>query len=152
MGKSVQLVYCFGFSAINCRNNFSGERMKKLTIFFKAILSKDHKRGTDHWLGQRVTSVAMVPLTTLFLIFFLMNYESNHEQSKYYFSNPFINGLSIIFFIITFLHLKQGLEVVIEDYISDKRRREIFLTGNKVFCSFIGLLCVVSLLSIYITD
>ncbi len=126
--------------------------MKKLTIFFSVLLSKDHKRGTDHWLGQRVTSVAMLPLTILFLIFFLMNYESSHEQAKNYFSNPFINGFSIVFFIITFLHLKQGLEVIIEDYISEKRRREIFLIVNTVFCSLIGLLGVVSLFLVHIID
>ncbi len=126
--------------------------MKKLNIFFNAIFNKDHQKGTDHWLGQRITSVAMVPFTALFMFFFLKNYGSSYEQVKNYFSNPMINGITIIFFIIMFLHLKQGLEVVIEDYISQKPRREIFLKTNALVCIFMGLLSTLALLSMYFID
>ena len=123
--------------------------MKKLSFFINALFNGDHQKGTDHWLGQRITSVVMLPFVALFFIFFLMNYGSGYEEVKNYFLNPMINGLTIIFFIITFFHLKQGLEVVIEDYISERRTREIFLKANTVLCSSMGLLGVIALLSIY---
>ena len=78
-----------------------------------------------------------------------MNYGSGYEEVKNYFLNPIINSLTILFFILIFLHLKQGLEVVIEDYISERRTREIFLKANTVLCSSMGLLGVIALLSIY---
>ena len=123
--------------------------MKKLSFFINALYNGDRQKGTDHWLGQRITSVAMLPFVALFFIFFLMNYGSDYEEVKNYFLNPIINGLTILFFILIFLHLKQGLEVVIEDYISERRTREIFLKANTVLCSSMGLLGVIALLSIY---
>jgi len=123
--------------------------MKKLSFFINALFNGDHQKGTDHWLGQRITSVAMLPFVALFFIFFLMNYGSGYEEVKSYFLNPIINSLTILFFILIFLHLKQGLEVVIEDYISERRTREIFLKANTVLCSSMGLLGVLALLSIY---
>ena len=123
--------------------------MKTLSFFINALFNVDHQKGTDHWLGQRITSVAMLPFVALFFIFFLMNYGSSYEEVKNYFSNPIMNGLTILFFILIFLHLKQGLEVVIEDYISERLTREIFLKVNTVLCSVMGLLAVLALLSIY---
>ena len=150
MGKSIKLVYYNWVNSFKWLNNlFFGELMGKLSIFFNVLFKGDHQKGTDHWLGQRITSVVMVPFVVLFSIFFLMNYGSGYEEVKNYFLNPMINGLTIIFFIIIFLHLKQGLEVVIEDYISQKRTREIFLKANTALCSCMGLLGVLSLLSIY---
>ena len=150
MGKSIKLVYYNWVNSFEWLNNlFFGELMGKLSIFFNVLFKGDHQKGTDHWLGQRITSVVMVPFVVLFSIFFLMNYGSGYEEVKNYFLNPMINGLTIIFFIIIFLHLKQGLEVVIEDYISQKLTREIFLKANTVLCSCMGLLGVLSLLSIY---
>tara|TARA_X000001036_G_scaffold303470_1_gene282497 strand:+ start:556 stop:936 length:381 start_codon:yes stop_codon:yes gene_type:complete len=123
--------------------------MRKLSFFINVLFNGDHQKGTDHWVGQKITSVAMVPFVVLFFVFFLMNYGSDYEEVKNYFLNPIINGLTILFFIIIFLHLKQGLEVIIEDYISYSVAREIFLKANTVLCSCMGLLGILALLSIY---
>ena len=152
MGKSIKLVYYNWVNSFEWLNNlFFGELMGKLSIFFNVLFKGDHQKGTDHWLGQRITSVAMLPFVALFFIFFLMNYGSDYEEVKNYFLNPIINSLTILFFILIFLHLKQGLEVVIEDYISKKLTREIFLKANTILCSCMGLLGVLALLSIYFT-
>ena len=77
------------------------------------------------------------------------------KMKELYNMNPALFGLllfldlTILFFIIIFLHLKQGLEVIIEDYISYSVVREIFLKANTVLCSCLGLLGILALLSIY---
>ena len=66
--------------------------MKKLSFFINALFNGDHQKGTDHWLGQRITSVAMLPFVALFFIFFLMNYGSGYEEVKNYFLNLKFKG------------------------------------------------------------
>lgn len=129
-----------------------GIMVKFISILFVSIFSNDHEKGTDHWIAQRLSSIIIMPLTGLFFVFFLTNYGSDYEQVKIYFLNPVVNFISIIFFVITFLHLKQGLEVVIEDYISNKWIRKMALQMNSIFCLLMGLLGSTSLLALYVIN
>ena len=102
--------------------------MRTIIILVNSFFSTDHVKGTDHWLAQRITSVAMLPLTCLFFVFFFVNFGLDYDKVRSYFTKPFVSTLTIIFFLTTALHLKQGLEVVIEDYISDIGARKKFKT------------------------
>ena len=123
--------------------------MRTIIIFVSSIFSTDHGKGTNHWLAQRITSVAMLPLTCLFFVFFFINFGSDYDQVRSYFTKPFVNTLTIIFFLVTALHIKQGLEVVIEDYISGKETRKKTKFINTIFCVLIAISSTFSLLSLY---
>ena len=123
--------------------------MRTIIILVNSIFSTDHEKGTDHWVAQRVTSVAMLPMTCLFFVFFFINFGLEYTQVRSYFTQPIVNSLTIIFFLVTALHLKQGLEVVIEDYISDTGTRKKIKTINSVFCILIALSSTCALLSLY---
>ena len=123
--------------------------MSTLIILINSIFSTDHVKGTDHWLAQRITSLAMLPLTCIFFIFFFMNFELEYDQVRSYFTQPFVNTLTIVFLLVTSLHVKQGLEVVIEDYISEKGKRNKIKVFNTTVCILMALSSTVSLLSLY---
>ena len=125
--------------------------LRTLLIFIGSIFSSDHASGTDHWMAQRLTSIAMIPLTLIFFIFFFLNYGSDYEQVRIFFAKPLINMLSIAFFAVTALHLKQGLEVVIEDYISKGVNRSRLKFINSAVCMIIGSFSTLALLSLYFT-
>ena len=123
--------------------------MSTLIVLINSIFSTDHVKGTDHWLAQRITSLAMLPLTCIFFIFFFMNFELEYDQVRSYFTQPFVNTLTIVFLLVTSLHVKQGLEVVIEDYISEKGKRNKIKVFNTTVCILMALSSTVSLLSLY---
>ena len=123
--------------------------MSTIIILINSIFSTDHVKGTDHWLAQRVTSLAMLPLTCIFFIFFFMNFGLEYDQVRSYFTQPFVNTLTIVFLLVTSLHVKQGLEVVIEDYISEKGKRNKIKVINTTVCILMALSSTVSLLSLY---
>tara|TARA_B100000575_G_C22894893_1_gene520567 strand:+ start:42 stop:506 length:465 start_codon:yes stop_codon:yes gene_type:complete len=125
--------------------------LRTLLIFIGSIFSSDHASGTDHWMAQRLTSIAMIPLTLIFFIFFFLNYGSDYEKVRIFFAKPLINMLSIAFFAVTALHLKQGLEVVIEDYISKGINRSRLKFINSAVCMIIGSFSTLALLSLYFT-
>ena len=75
------------------------------------------KDGTQHWWMQRVTAVALVPLT-LWLVFFLLNtVAADHAAAAAAIARPVNTVLLLLFLLALFYHLLLGLQVVIEDYV-----------------------------------
>lgn len=97
------------------------------------------KDGTGHWWSQRLTSVALVPLTLLFVFPFVRSLGQDFEVVRATYAHPFNAIVAILFVIVTFAHLQQGLQVVIEDYIHGKAMRTGLLLANTLFCWAVGL-------------
>jgi Succinate dehydrogenase, hydrophobic anchor subunit len=53
--------------------------------------------------------------------------------------DPFPAVVMILFLAVTFRHLQQGVQVVIEDYVHDKMQRTVALLLNSLVCAFFGL-------------
>lgn len=75
------------------------------------------KNGTHHWWGQRVTAIALVPLTLWFVYSVIMLTGAGHGEVAGWLSQPLNTVLMLLLIAATFHHLQLGLQVVIEDYI-----------------------------------
>ncbi len=95
--------------------------------------------GTGHWWSQRVTSIALIPLTFLFVFPFARALGGEFARVREIYANPFHALVAILFLVVTFYHLQQGLQVVIEDYIHAKPARTALLLGNMLLCWVLGL-------------
>lgn len=95
--------------------------------------------GTGHWWSQRVTSIALIPLTLLFVFPFARALGGEFARVRETYANPFHALVAILFLVVTFYHLQQGLQVVIEDYIHAKPARTALLLGNMLMCWVLGL-------------
>ena len=106
--------------------------------------------GSGHWWGQRLTSVALVPLTLLFVFPLAYNLGASHTRVLEAYSHPVNAIVAILFFITVFRHLQQGLQVVIEDYVPGKVARTVLLLANFLFCWLFGLTGVFAVVRIAI--
>lgn len=97
------------------------------------------KDGTSHWWNQRITSVALVPLTLLFIFPFAQNLGQDFATVRAAYGHPFNAIVAMLLIIVTFVHMQQGLQVVIEDYIHGKQMRTALLLANTLFCWAVGL-------------
>jgi succinate dehydrogenase / fumarate reductase membrane anchor subunit len=88
------------------------------------------KDGTSHWWNQRLTSIALIPLMLLFIFPFAANLGADYETVRQTYGNPFHAIVAILFIAVALLHLQQGLQVVIEDYVHDKAIRTACLLAN----------------------
>jgi succinate dehydrogenase / fumarate reductase membrane anchor subunit len=88
------------------------------------------KEGTHHWLMQRVTAIAMIPLSLLFVWNFLGVFGANQAAVVAKFQQPFVAFGTMLFVLVAFQHLQQGLQVVIEDYVHGKVSRTVLVLLN----------------------
>jgi len=101
------------------------------------------KSGTGHWMSQRITAVALVPLSLWFTIaaFGLGEY----ADARSFLAQPLNAVLCAALVGCVFYHAQLGLQVVIEDYIH-VRWLEIGLQIAVKFIAFLAALA--SLLAI----
>lgn len=94
--------------------------------------------GVGHWWSQRLTSVALVPLTLLFLFPFGSALGGGYDALIETYTNWWHALVAAAFIIVSFWHLMQGLQVVIEDYVPAKGTRTALLLANTLFCWAFG--------------
>ncbi|MEM9303843.1 MAG: succinate dehydrogenase, hydrophobic membrane anchor protein [Pseudomonadota bacterium] len=106
------------------------------------------KSGVEHWWAQRITSVALAPLT-LWVIYALATLGgASYDEVIAWMSNPF-NGALLIAWVVTMLHHAQlGLQVVIEDYIHVAWQEYTLLIGVKLLAALGAIVATVSVLSV----
>ena len=107
--------------------------------------------GTHHWWVQRVTSVALIPLTVLAILPFAGAIGQDHDEVLEVYRNPWNAIVTALFLVTTFYHLMLGLQTVIEDYIHAKGWRTGLLLGNQFFCAAFGFAGVFAVLKIAFT-
>jgi succinate dehydrogenase / fumarate reductase, membrane anchor subunit len=83
--------------------------------------------GTGHWWVQRVTAVALVPLTAWFAISLLTHSLQSYETMRGWLGQPWVAVLTILLALTLAWHSKLGIEVIVEDYVHSKAAKTSLL-------------------------
>lgn len=75
------------------------------------------KDGVGHWVWQRLTALALVPLTFWFVVAVAAHAGAGHAAMKAWVSTPHVAVLLALYLATLFHHSQLGLQVVIEDYV-----------------------------------
>lgn len=114
----------------------------------KAIGLGSAKHGFAHWWWQRVTAIALIPLSVWFLVSLLSLVGAPYAQVSGWLSNPF-NACVVLLFMLTMLyHAQTGLQVVIEDYVHTKWINITLLLGVKFAAVVMAMLTVISVFKV----
>lgn len=107
------------------------------------------KSGTGHWMNQRITGIALIPLVFLFMCM-LMNLITAHHYADVVstLSNPFWATVLIMFILVGFYHGALGMQVVIEDYVHQELSKMLLLIALRLAAGFLAVLGVLSVLFI----
>ena len=106
------------------------------------------KHGLGHWITQRVTAIALLPLTLWFVSIVALMKDSSYESALILVSNPFNATFLILLIVSIFWHSQLGLQVVFEDYISNKAKRMSLIIIMKFIMTTVGALTVLSIIRI----
>ncbi len=106
------------------------------------------KSGTQHWWAQRLTAIALVPLTIWFVIAMVAATGSDYTTARAFIGNPVTAVLLILLIAATFHHAQLGLQVVIEDYVHTKSVEIALLLAIKGAAIVLALAAIFAVLSI----
>jgi succinate dehydrogenase / fumarate reductase membrane anchor subunit len=106
------------------------------------------KGGTHHWWMQRVTSVALLPLTIWLVFSLALMPDSSWQQATAWIGRPFNALLLLAFLAAAFHHTAAGLQVVIEDYVRGDMARMGALLAVKGVCALLWLASTLAVLRI----
>ena len=108
------------------------------------------KTGTTHWWAERLTSLALVPLTIWFVVFVAGLAGRSRAEVAHAVAHPVVATLLLTTLLITFHHMQLGLQVVIEDY-SRASARTVMILAVKAAAVLLSLACVFSVLKLAFT-
>ena len=75
------------------------------------------KEGVAHWWAQRITALALVPLSIWFVLSVVSLVGADQTAVADWVASPLSAVLLILLTIAVFHHAQLGLQVVIEDYV-----------------------------------
>ena len=83
--------------------------------------------GTGHWWVQRVTAIALIPLTLWFVVAILGKSLQDHAAMVAWLGRPSVAVLTILLAITLAWHSWLGVQVVVEDYVPGKGSKTTLL-------------------------
>jgi len=106
------------------------------------------RAGSAHWWAQRLTALALVPLTFWFIFSVIHLAGASHQAVADWLSAPVPLVLMLALIVATFHHLQLGLQIVIEDYVRHEPAKTSSLLLIKALCWLLAVVCIVSVLKI----
>lgn len=101
------------------------------------------------WLAQRMTAIALVPLSLWFIFQgVLANLGASHAEIQAFMAQPINAALMLMTVLFAFYHGMLGMVVVLEDYVQSHVWRTAAITAVKLYAALGALLASVSILKL----
>ena len=107
------------------------------------------KAGVGHWWAQRVTALALIPLTLWFVASVIGLVGASHAAVVDWIASPIPAVLLVLLIAATFHHAQLGLQVVIEDYVHREGAKVALILFVKGAAIVLALAALFSVLRIY---
>jgi succinate dehydrogenase / fumarate reductase, membrane anchor subunit len=106
------------------------------------------KQGVHHWWMQRLTSVALVPLSIWFVVSLLSLPSFDHASVVAWMRQSWTALLLILFVVVATWHSHLGVRVVVEDYVHGAGARTVTLVSVMFAHTLIGAAGVFAVLKV----
>ena len=106
------------------------------------------RSGTEHFWKVRTTSIALTPLLLFYVGFLVMYVGRPYADVVGALSNPFVATINALTVIASVIHMRLGMEEVIQDYVHNESMKLLFIVLNAFFSLLIGGLCLIAVLKI----
>src|SRR5262249_27577711 len=107
------------------------------------------KEGVAHWWAQRLTAIALVPLSLWFVASVIGLTGASYGAVVDWVASPVPALLLVLLIVATFHHAQLGLQVVIEDYIHSEGAKLTLIILVKGAAIVLSLIAIFAILRMY---
>lgn len=105
------------------------------------------KMATTHWWLQRLSAILLIPLTYWLLNFLRHCFQKNYFETVEWLAAP-LNKIALCAWVmVVFYHAAVGVQVVLEDYVSNTQKRFLAIWSANAVLASLALSAVVVLFS-----
>lgn len=110
----------------------------------RAIGLGSARSGVSHWWAERISAIALIPLTLWFLAAVVARTRSDYTTFVAWMHKPATDVLMTLLLITLFYHTQLGVQVIVEDYVHSGTKFAIVILVRFVCFAFavIGILSV----------
>jgi len=106
------------------------------------------KSGADHFWKQRLTAVANIVLVAFAIWLVAKLAGADHATAKRTLAQPYFAVPLLLLVLSGTVHMRLGMQTIIEDYVHSEGRKVAALMLNSFFCVLVGLSCAYAVLKL----
>jgi succinate dehydrogenase / fumarate reductase membrane anchor subunit len=107
------------------------------------------KEGADHFWKQRVTAVSNLLLAVITVGIFVSLKGADHATVAAALKSPLIALPLILFVLSAVIHMRLGMQVIIEDYVHGEAAKLSLLILNTFFAATVGAASILAVLKLF---
>ena len=106
------------------------------------------KTGTGDLWRMRVTTVALVPLAIAFVWIVLRLVGKSEAGVRAEFAHPCTAIFLLLFILASIVHMRVGMQSILDDYLHTPRVKEWAMIGNSLFSIGFGVAAIFAVLKL----
>ena len=118
----------------------------------KNKIAPSTKTGSHHWLMQRFSAVALIPLVIWLVLSFVQIAQDPEGYLPVFFAYPFNAMMGILLICTSLYHGSLGMRVVIEDYVSNKTKMYFYITLTHFISIATAVSVVISIIRLHLIN
>lgn len=104
--------------------------------------------GTEHFFLQRVTGLANLLLMIAFIVIVIRLAGASYAETRAVLGQPLVAVIILLTLLSVTIHMRLGMQVVIEDYVHDEKLKLVAIIANTFFSLAVGLASIYAILKL----